>query len=395
MNTDVGGNVTAEPDSVVGRPTGQSLLTSPVIELNESVISELKTISSANFIHSKTEHLKFVSPNPSGQLFPFPNIHTISIENLQLDGDALSFLSDLAVFYPTLTCLRFSRIDWPICKEFKDILLDRFIPSRWMTVQDAVARWYCNDFGELSVHAKNHSELFMVANLFAQKISYFHNLIELRFDNSPYLGCAWKPMTLSSDPPQTFWGLVFQLVPKTIEVLAINNSGLYDETFLSFPPLFSVTESYYPNLKRLCLGDNHISDIGLRLLLTYDACAENVGLNLTIKEINLENNLIQLESKQVREIVEKIVQAGVDIRLLCPDENREETKDWEMVAQPSPKRESDWMIDDDDENDSDFEADEESTGDSVSGSDSSESSGSSSGYESEGSDLLKLLDDEE
>lgn len=295
-------------------------------------------------------------------------LESLHLRNFTIDNHFIHFISSIAKLVPNLSALSFSNLDWStVSVDFKTILLERYSLLRWYSISESIAKWYTNDFGQLSIHARNHIELFRCSVSLAKTICLFKNLKKLEIANCPYLGCAWKPLTRSGDPLQTFWALLFQLIPQSVEELVILNSGLYDETFLGIPPQIF-------NVKKIDFSKNQITDFGLELFLV-----NNVG---NVCELIVDDNPIAMKSTRLLRALENL--GGLRV---CG--TREDTTDWEMLDSVSPMKvttEAGWINADDEEEDSDFQEsgnDESSTDQSM-----------SSGFASEGSDLLKLLHDE-
>jgi hypothetical protein len=345
-----------------------SLLSQPRLELDQFTVSILEHVGTI-FGNFKTSQLLlsncFLPP-----FIHLPHIDSIFLRNFAIDEHFLHFIYSVTKLYPGISNLSFSHLDWPVSIEFKTILLERYSLARWELISESISKWYTNDFGQLAVHARNHVEIFRMGVQIAKTVGKFRCLKRVEFIDSPNLACAWKPMTRSGDPLQTFIGLLLQLLPTSVDEIAIVNSGIWDETILGF-------QSCPSRIRRIDLRRNHITDFGLELLLN--------GFVGSACELNVSENLIALKSMRLKNLG--------DLKVVVGPLGREETRDLDMLDSVLKNSDPDFMMEEEEEDDSDFRESGDDEEGAASCSESSTDQSMSSGFASEGSDLLKLLDD--
>ena len=260
------------------------------------------------------------------------------------------------------------------------------------------AQWDQHDCKhELSTFSMLHLEMYTCMQILTTEI--FRAAPRLHEFQARKMGLSCLHRPLQDFECQSFVSILFSR-SSSLKCIDLSFGGLYDAFFENIRPLWG--ELGLSTLELLALPGNNVSDRGLLFLLTVDKQCEEVGRNECSKKIDLSHNQIQLKcDKTVKILLEclecnpaltvvlagnAIAQAGFTHARLSFDGAALEAYT-EFTNSTGPTSWTDLLNQSEDEvdDDSEFEASDSAVADDDSSEDVS--------LASEGSDLLKMLDD--
>ena len=215
----------------------------------------------------------------------------------------------------------------------------------------------------------------------------------------------YRPLT-ADGTVQSFVSILFSIATK-FQYIDLDSSGLLDAYFRDIRSLWG--EAGCVSLHTLALAHNKLTDIGLLYLLTTDSGLTRVGVNPNLGRLDLGSNQISLTVDGVSAVLFACLAANPQLTIVlsgnpidqmdlvdhlhivfeaietsdCPSGNTDMNTSEE--AAPLAKETNNWanlqLEEDDDEDDSEYV-----------GSDSAVDTDDDVSLESEGSDMLKVLD---
>ena len=323
---------------------------------------------------------------------------------LELDT-VTAALTPLFSHLPSLREFQLVSCDWKYPSLVKDTLPLRFSPEFEATFIRDSAYWYRSESGDLPGSGRAHFDLFKCGQqLLTNLVRSCPDLTHVSA-NSAGIVSMYRPMT-ADGTVQSFVSILFSIATK-FQYIDLDSSGLLDAYFRDIRSLWG--QAGCVGLHTLALAHNKLTDIGLLYLLTTDSGLTRVGVNPNLGRLDLGSNQISLTVDGVSAVLFACLAANPQLTIVlsgnpidqmdlvdhpqivfeavetsdCPSGNTDMNTSEE--AAPLAVETNNWanlqLEDDGDEDDSEYV-----------GSDSAVDTDDDVSLESEGSDMLKVLD---